>query len=271
MNPRRSKSVKLISSHSEQIEIEIQDNSHMVSSAENTVYCCIAKANRILYSYDSKDRELEALAALCLENTPLYHKWYFHTVGTRTFGYLMVDGYTYFSIVDPSLGNMETLQFLEHIRQRYKSASKNGFHDELVPIIQQLIASLENMPRSTFLGDENCDGATSSDSSSSSKVPLLAKSGSKQDKKKMKEKVVVDGITDEGNTNKGVKIDMPSAEIGGMSLERTSSAARIRRQQSGRMLWRRHVKIVLTIDAVLCLVLFCIWLAVCKGFKCVSS
>lgn len=64
---------------------------------------------------------------------------------------------------------------------------------------------------------------------------------------------------------------MPAEDVGGMSLERSGSQSRLRRQQSSRSLWMRHVKVIVAVDAVVCLVLFAAWLAVCKGFQCVSG
>jgi hypothetical protein len=71
-----------------------------------------------------------------------------------------------------------------------------------------------------------------------------------------------------------VRIDVPNEEVaGGMSLERSMSQSRLRRQQQqpSQSLWMRHAKVIIVIDAVVCLVLFVAWLAVCKGFQCVSG
>ncbi|CAL9158343.1 unnamed protein product [Musa hybrid cultivar] len=269
MNSRRSKSVKLVSSHSQSIEVELGECSQMGSSIDNTVYCCIAKGNKILYSYNSKGHELETLAILCLENAPAFHKWYFHSIGTRTFGFLTADGHTYFAIIDPSVGNLAILQFLEHIQDGFRKVAKNGFHDDLVPIVQRLIASLENMPRYAFSLDDNSEGTASSDGSTSTKAPLLGKnSGSHHDKKKMKDKVLQSDDVIEDDADRTVKIDMPPQTVGAMSLPRSLSSTRLRVQQAGRRLWCRHVKIVIATDIIICLILFGVWLAVCRGFHC---
>lgn len=54
-----------------------------------------------------------------------------------------------------------------------------------------------------------------------------------------------------------------------MPLQKSLSA-RSWMQQNGRRLWWRHVKILVAIDVLLCLVLFGIWLAVCRGFQCIA-
>lgn len=278
MNSRRSKSVKLVSSQSKQIEVNIEETStsQMGSSAMNTVYCCIAKGNQILYTYNnsnsnpnlnSNSNSLESLALVCLENAPAHHKQFFHTVGTRTYGYIMADGLTYFAIVDPSVGNLGILHFLQHVRDGYKSSMRNGLKDSLVPVIKRLILSLEDMPRSTFLNHEISESGASSDGSTSSKIPLLGRSGSR---KKLKDK---ERKSDENSENRGVRIDITPDEgrTGtSFSVERNASMGRTRRQLSGSSVWCRHVKIVVAIDVVICVVLFIVWLAVCKGFQCVK-
>ncbi|XP_020114410.1 phytolongin Phyl1.1-like [Ananas comosus] len=260
MNSRRAKSFKLNSSRSKPIRLDKENCiSFMGSSVESTLYLCIAQGGRIIFSYNTKDRELETLAALCLENSPQFHKWYFHTVSTRTFGYLMSDGCTYFAIVDPTLGKSALLQFLKQIREEFRNSRASGAFDSLTPIIRRLIASMDNMPRSAILAEENFHGVGISDASPSSMAPLLPKGDG-----------IGDSEIDEDHTHSGLKISMPIEEVGALSLERTSSSStRARRQYSGRSLWWRHVRIVVLADVALCLVLFGIWLGVCRGFRCV--
>lgn len=266
MNSRRSRSVKLVSSTSMSIEVELGDNSPMSYSVDNTVYCCVAKGGKILYSYSGKGVQLESLAIFCLENAPVFHRWYFHSVGPRTFGFLMADGHTYFAIIDPSVGNSAILRFLEHIRDGFTKVAKNGFQDELVPVIQRLIESLENMPRLAFSLDDSSEGTASGDGSTSTKDPLLGKNGNKHhDRKKMKDKVVQRDAAVGDHGDGVLKIDVAP----NMTLPRNSSSSRLSMQQ-GRRLWCRHAKIIIAVDVVICLLLFVVWLAVCQGFSCVS-
>ncbi|CAL5009048.1 unnamed protein product [Urochloa decumbens] len=282
MNSRRSKSVKLVSARanpSKPLEVDIaEENPRMSSSADNTVYCCIAKGRKVIYCYNSKDGDpqTEATAALCLEHSPPHHRHYIHTSGTRSYGYLMADGHTFFAIIDPSVGNAGALQFLECVRDVFrKNSNRNGFHDSLVPAVQRLVASLEKMPHAAFVLEESTErggGPNESSGCTSSKAPLLGKSGSRKEKKRSKDKLASMGDgEDEHHGTRGVRIDVPAEEVGGMSLERSLSQSRMRRQQPSRSLWMRHVKIIIVVDAVICLLLFAAWLAVCKGFKCVSG
>ncbi|KAL6856939.1 hypothetical protein ACP4OV_018321 [Aristida adscensionis] len=283
MNSRRSKSVKLVSARANKpLEVEIaEEETRMSSSADNAVYCCIAKGRKVIYCFNSKDGDpqMEATAALCLEHAPPHHRHFIHTMGSRSYGYLMADGHTFFAIIDPSVGNVGALQFLERVRDVFRNANKkNGFHDSMVPAVQRLVASLEKMPHASFVLDETADrgGSNESSSCSSSKVPLLGKNnGSRKDKKKMKDKEKAASGADgesEQHGNRGVRIDMPTdQDVGGMSLERSPSQSRLRRQQPPRSMWMRHVKLIIIVDAIICLALFAAWLAVCKGFQCVSG
>jgi hypothetical protein len=94
---------------------------------------------------------MEATAALCLENAPPYHRHYIHTSGSRSYGYLMADGHTFFAIIDPTVGNVGAFQFLERVREEFRNTNRNGLHDSLVPAVQRLVASLEKMPRATLV------------------------------------------------------------------------------------------------------------------------
>lgn len=276
-----------------------------MGSIQNTVYyCCVSRGNRILYAYSGGDHEIENLAVLCLEKAPPFHRWYFETMGKRTFGFLMEDGYIYFTIVDESLGNPGVLQFLEHLRDEYKKVAKkgsrgslstmntNGIQDQLIPIIRRLITSLENVSRGgsdwaveTPLlhaglspSPSGVNGQT--EVASSTKAPLLGKS-SKQEKKKAKDHVItmrdVELEEHRKSTDRGINTDSmsvtldPTNQVGaGSSLQKDLGSMRIRSgSQSIRKKWWRQVRIVLAVDAAVCLILFVIWLFICGGIKCI--
>ena len=96
-----------------------------MGSIQNTVhYCCVSKGNRTLYEYSGGDHEIENLASLCLERTPPFHKWYFETIGKKTFGFLIEDAYVYLTIVDEGLKNRGVLQFLERMRDEFKNVAR---------------------------------------------------------------------------------------------------------------------------------------------------
>ncbi|XP_022749121.1 phytolongin Phyl1.1-like [Durio zibethinus] len=277
-----------------------------MGSIKNTVhYCCVSKGNRSLYEYSGGDHEIENLAALCLERTPRFHKWYFETISTMTYGFLIEDGYVYFIIVDKGHENRGVLQFLEHMRDEFKNVVGNGsrgsfsgtssigIQEQLMPIILHLITSLERVsyssndwkaetPSSDHAGrsPSSSNANVQLEAASSTKAPSLGKSSNQEKKlkdhviavrdieleehQKSIDRVYVDSTVLDNNNQNGA-----SSSI---SLQKDLGSTRIR-SGSGNIQkkWRRQVRIALAIDAAVCLLLFVIWLSICKGIKCTRS
>ncbi|XWS54558.1 hypothetical protein CRYUN_Cryun10bG0099500 [Craigia yunnanensis] len=279
-----------------------------MGSIQNTVhYCCVSKGNRTLYEYSGENHEIENLAALCLERTPPSHKWYFETIGKKTFGFLIEDGYVYFTIVDEGLENRGVLQFLEHMRDEFKNVTRKGsrgsfsgmssigIQEQLVPVIRHLITSLEHVSNSgsdwkaetpssdhAGLSPSPNNANAQLEAANSTKAPLLGKS-SKQEKKKLKDHVIavrdIELEEHQKSTDKGVKVDSISLDSNNqngasssISLQKNLGSMRIRSgSQNIRKMWWRQVRIVLAIDAAVCLLLFVIWLLICNGIECTRS
>ncbi|XWS63104.1 hypothetical protein CRYUN_Cryun06bG0067800 [Craigia yunnanensis] len=117
---------------------------------------------------------------------------------------------------------------------------------------------------------------------SSTKAPLLGKS-SKHEKKKLKDHVIavrdIELEEHRKSTDRRVKIDSTALDSnnqnGGsssISLWRDLGSMRIRSgsQNIRKKCWRQ-VRIILAIDAAVCLLLFVIWLLICKGTECTRS
>ncbi|XP_043696779.1 phytolongin Phyl1.1-like [Telopea speciosissima] len=279
-----------------------------MGSIQNMVYyCCVAKGNRILYAYSCGDPEIDKLAVLCLERAPPFHTWYFQSVRKKTYGFLMEDGYIYFSIVDESLGNPGVLQFLEHVRNEFKKLAKSSsrgsisglnsdrFQEQLVPVIRRLINSLEKVsqpqsdgdwmpeiPTSQHPGPSPSPESGQTEVATSTKAPLLGKF-SKQEKKKMKDRVIE--VRDNGSeehrksTDREVRDDVSTIEsdnhgvvVSSFSVQKGSSSMSITADpQHARDRWRRQVRIVIALDVLVCLILFALWLGICGGFRCISG
>lgn len=238
-----------------------------MGSIQNTVhYCCVSRGNQILYGYNNGgDHRNESLAALCLEKTPPFHKWYFETRSKRTFGFLIEDGLVYFAIADDVFKRSTLLEFLENLRDELKKNSRGSFsgsisfsnvQDQLVRRLIQRVAETNHHLTCLPLSSPSIDGANST------KAPLLGRSN-KQEKKK-------------GNTLRGVELE--EGNVTECSSNASSSAAaavayvpRRDRSQSIEKKWRRQVKIVLVIDAAICLTLLGVWLAICQGIECTRS
>ncbi|KAI5593940.1 hypothetical protein POPTR_003G048600v4 [Populus trichocarpa] len=274
-----------------------------MSSMHSTVhYCCVARGNRTLYVYSRGDHEIENSAALCLESTPSYHKWYFETIAEKTFGFLIEDGSVYFTIVDEGLGHPSVLQFLEHVRDEFKKVARKGsrggfsgmnsinVQEQLVPVICSLITSLEHVVCNDGAGESSSSDNVGLSPSplnaneqievvNSTKAPLLGKSN-KQDKRKSKDHVItirdIELEEHRNSTDRGAKLDsatLDSNNQGGVgssiSLQKDLGSMRIRSSsQSIRKKWWRQVRIVLAIDVAICLILFLTWLSICGGFGC---
>ncbi|CAE5959133.1 unnamed protein product [Arabidopsis arenosa] len=250
-----------------------------MGSIQNTVhYCCVSRDNQILYSYNNAGdpRNNESLAALCLEKTPPFHKWYFETISKRTFGFLMEDGFVYFAIVDDVVKRSSVLDFLEKLRDELKKANKKNsrgsfsgsisFSNVQDQIVRRLIASLETDLTCLPLSSPSIDGADSTN------APLLGRFN-KQDKKKGRDHV---------HSLRGIELEehRKSNDRGNVTeCSNASSAAATyvsRRGRSGgsqsiERKWRRQVQIVLAIDAAICLTLLGVWLAICHGIECTRS
>ncbi|KAL7607278.1 phytolongin Phyl1.1 [Lactuca sativa] len=274
-----------------------------MGSIRNTVYyCCVWNGGKVLYSYNCEgDHEIENLAALCLEKAPSHHKWYFQTMFKKTFGFLMEDGYVYFAIIDSTLGNPGNLDFLEHLRDEFKKVAKKGsnlsftnlnnsvvLQEQLVPIIRRLIASLEHVTETTSPYNEGLspspisnDNNGNHDNGISTKAPLLGKS-SKQEKRKMRDHVITvreNGVgedhrksADKGGTKPDLASLDSSNEVGsmtGVSLTKEVSSMGRSNTQNIRNKWCRQVRIVLAIDVAVCLILFVVWIVVCRGTECI--
>lgn len=272
----------------------------VMDTIQNTVhYCCVSRGNRILYTHNSGDHEIENLAALCLERAPPFHRWYFETTCKRTFGFLMEDGCVYFAIVDEGVGNSSILQFLEHVREEFKKIARKGsrgsfssmnsvgLQEQLVPIIRRLINSLDNVSQNgndwiaeTGLSPSPSDANGQIEATSSTKAPLLGKS-SKQEKKAKDHVIAMRDIESEGHrrsTDRGVKADLETPDSNNQvgvgssaSLQKDLGSMRFRSSsQIIRKKWWRQVRIILAIDAAVCLLLFVIWLCICRGISCIS-
>lgn len=257
----------------------------------------------MLHVHSSGDQEIDNLADLCLKSAPPFHKWYFETLGKKTYGFLMKEGYIYFVIADEVIGNQALLQFLEQLRNEFNKVAKKGsrgsfsgvssisLQEQLVPAIRNLIASLENVSHSSkdWMAEtpSSNNGLSPSPSNvngqadvlASTKAPLLGKL-SKPEKKKGKDHVItMRGIEMEEHrksTDRGLKIDpvtLESSTQGGsgssIPVQKDINPLRRSNSLSIRRRWWRHVRIALAVDAAVCLILFVIWLIVCNGISCV--
>ncbi|MCD9560644.1 hypothetical protein HAX54_019372 [Datura stramonium] len=246
----------------------------MGSVRKAVYYCSVSKGGQLLYAYNGGDHEIENLAALCLERVPPFHKWYFQTMAKKTFGFLMEgEGYVYFAIVDEGLGNAKVLRFLEQLKDEFRRVAKRGscwtmsnlnslcLQGELLPVISP------------------CNNATAQIEGGASTNALLLGKPSRQEKKKMKDHVISmrdAELEEHRKSTERVKVDSEVVDMNNqgtsappiMSQKELCLVRSMTSSQNFQKRWCRHVRIVLAIDALVCLVLFVIWLIICEGTKC---
>ncbi|XP_018624166.1 phytolongin Phyl1.1-like [Nicotiana tomentosiformis] len=236
-----------------------------MGSIQKTVYyCSVSKGGQLLYAYNNgEDLEIENLAALCLERIPPFHKWYFQTMAKKTFGFLIeVDEYVYFAIVDEGLGHAEVLKFLEQLKDEFRKLANMG-SCWTMSNLNSICLQEKSIP--VILPCRNVNGEI--EGSASTKVLLLGKP-SRQEKKKKKDYAIAIRDTELEEQQKSTEQVIDSVVSPITSQKELSLVRTISRSQNFQRRWCRHVRIVLAIDVVVCLVLFVIWLVICEGTKC---
>ncbi|WVZ67982.1 hypothetical protein U9M48_016981 [Paspalum notatum var. saurae] len=176
-----------------------------------------------------------ALAALCLDRAPEHHRWHHHTVaGARTFAFLSADdGRTYFAAADPTPGAAEVVRFLERVRDACDAAPRKRLRDDAVaPVARQFAQTLR---AAAGLGSVVADAALPS-ASPRAREPST-----------------------------------PLAPVCEKEEEQERAGEQRRAVHPGWRAWGRHAVVVVGVDVVLCLVLFAVWMGVCKGFSTMIS
>ncbi|XP_025878159.1 phytolongin Phyl1.1-like [Oryza sativa Japonica Group] len=220
------------------------------------VFFCVAvtsrgRTDRLSYFQaegdgDDAEEVARATAALCLDHAPEHHHWHHHTVvGRRTFAFLAGDdGRTYFAVADPTPGSAETVRFLQRVRDAFGSCGggggggatrrRNQRDDAVDAVVWQFVRALRaSAGRGTaalFPGDDSRGGGDASSAD-----------GDKDDEEEEDDR-------------------------GGEAMAVAADGARRRTRRS----WWRYSKVVIGVELVLFLVLFVVWMIVCKGFNCVQ-
>ncbi|KAK1366449.1 Longin domain-containing protein [Heracleum sosnowskyi] len=235
-------------------------------------YSCIAKGTTILADFLSKNEDLGAIALKCLEKTPRFHSLYSHTVRNRTYLYLIDDPFVYFGIFDVNLEKPLCVSFLKSVivsfnRILMKNSIKRSdglkphcFQGEFDPVFSELVAS----PLVMSEGD---------DSGSSSSVrenrvgltPLLG--GSEKNVIKKKRRFF-------GEVSGGKEVEVSCDD--GIALSREFCLVSCHKDglfvvDKAKRVWKRQLWMVLSLDLVVCCIMFAIWLGICRGFKCISE
>uniref|UniRef100_A0A0E0CB09 Longin domain-containing protein n=1 Tax=Oryza meridionalis TaxID=40149 RepID=A0A0E0CB09_9ORYZ len=187
---------------------------------------------------DDAEEVARATAALCLDHAPEHHHWHHHTVvGRRTFAFLAGDdGRTYFAVADPTPGSAETVRFLQRVRDAFGGGGatrrRNQRDDAVDAVVWQFVRALR----------------ASAGRGTAALFPGDSRGGG------------------DASSADGDKDDDEEDDRGGEAMPVAADGARRRTRRS----WWRYSKVVIGVELVLFLVLFVVWMIVCKGFNCVQ-
>ncbi|XP_022133479.1 phytolongin Phyl2.2-like [Momordica charantia] len=258
----------------------------MVSNPDLVFYACIARGTVILAEF-TRESNLDDLAFRCIEKAPPNHSTFSHTVRNRAYAFLIEESFVYFGIFHEDLYKSEVSGFLNRVKRVFtdfiESELLNGF-DNFTPYCFQ--AQFDSIFRQILGSNLNTSGnlSTSSgvlrpsvDSSIRKQIPFISKFSNPSNLMKKKKKVVGDANGEGGKyaTTMDDSAD-PYDDMNGLgsrdiTLLMQKNGSHIAERQKAKQIWQKHVWVVLSIDLFVCLVLFAIWLWVCRGFQCIES
>lgn len=263
----------------------------MISDPSLVYYACVAKGTTILAEFNSKDADLGSLAIKCLEKTPPLHYVFSHTVRNRTYTFFIEDPFAYFAIFDENLENFEGLAFLKSVKdafnevagsssakKRLQKLSSHCFQGEFSPVFHHLLASDADMegihsPSSGLKLTHGRNGSMDSSRGGPVGRPLLGTAKSLMKKKKR----FWLGDCVDGSAGNAKDASPDDGAAAGLSREFTVVMHKNGLysgdlgQQKAKVVWKKHVWVVLSMDLIICTILFVVWLCICGGFKCVDA
>ncbi|CAA0830881.1 SNARE-like superfamily protein [Striga hermonthica] len=232
-------------------------------------YACIAYGTTVLAEFNSKDAALGEIAAKCLDHTPRFHSLFTHTVRSRTYAFLIDGDFAYFAIFDDRLEKPDGFAFLTSVRRAFANVykgqndfqklSSHCYQGELSPVFRQLVGSC--LDDGKGMGSPTGSWLSHSKDFQSMPSPIrgrpkpLWENGLKKTK------------------NRGWETKENEEDIGnGRNTHRNGGlySGEISSHQKAKKVWKKQVWVVLSLDLVICVVLFGVWLWVCSGFKCID-
>lgn len=245
----------------------------MAADGDPIRYACVADDGEILVGImsggddggadddeEGQEEDLAALAARCVAVAPAYHRHYHHRARGRSYGFLIDGSFVYFAIYGGWLGRAAALRFLRRVRSAFLKSTGGA---DFAPVLRYLM----QMPPSRSLrsGEDHqlahrkegktavvnvACGEEAAVFGRPVKYEKISRELSMRDTKM---------DSDWGEDSDGERGSFSEKGGGGGGRERA------------RRVWRRHVKVVLVIDFLVCLVLFGVWLSICNGFQCITG
>lgn len=243
-------------------------------------YVCIAIGTTVLAEFNSKDSALAATAARCLEHTPPYHATFTHTVRSKTYSFLIDGSFVYFAIFDEGLGKSEGLAFLKKVKDAFAAAeiklenpTSHCLQEKLSPIFGRLLG-----PVWDGISSPARQGTEENGIQQCGSWPIRERTKANGERgMNMKNRVSgelknhrengekEDGENEEDGVELSRKFSVTSHRNGGLySAELTGN-------QRAKRVWKKQVWIVLSLDLMICVMLFGVWLWVCRGLKCIEN
>lgn len=275
----------------------------MISDPDLVRYACVAhhrssessSSTTILAEFNSVDSTLQQLAQQCLELVPPHHSIFSHSYHNQTYTFLVNDEFVYFGIFDSKLRNSDQVRFLGCLKgtidqlingkSDYK-LSTFCFQGELHPIFHKLMSksydfdALPVVPNGVNHSKNTANLVPNKNKKilsvsflSASKIGKGFKKSKLYEERTTSRMPLVEDKVDllnegnfDGGEGKSREINHPNGNFlmdGGVSIGVGRHKAK--------KIWRRHVWIVLVLDLAVCLILFGIWLFVCRGFQCIEG
>ncbi|KAL3653642.1 hypothetical protein CASFOL_003323 [Castilleja foliolosa] len=233
-------------------------------------YACIAQGTTVIAEFNSNDAALGPIAANCLTKTPPFHTTFTHTIRSRTYTFLIDEPLVYFAIFDDKLETSEGLAFLKNVRSAFRGFFINGgnrklekltshcFQGEFNPVFRQLLAP----------APYHTDGFGSPTQS-----VITTRPKPRPEKAVQKMKNILLGKTKNNDENGGSGIglsgEFPIVKHKNRDLLR--AAEMNGKHERANKVWKRHVWVVLSLDLMICAIMFGVWLCVCNGLTCLET
>ncbi|KAK6155574.1 hypothetical protein DH2020_009822 [Rehmannia glutinosa] len=254
----------------------------MIPNPDLIQYACIAKGTIVLAEFNSKDAALGAIAAKCLDKTPSYHATFTHTIRSRTYTFLIDKPFVYFVIFDEKLENSEGLAFLKSVRDAFREGfqgkrkleklSSHCFQGEFNPVFHQLLGPAPYHMEGIGSPTGQRIGQNGVFLSGSGPIRGRPKPNVEKVLNKMKNRLL-GGFKRNGekenDENGGSGIGL-SRELS-LTMHKNGGLYSVEQHQKAKKVWKKHVWVVLSLDLMVCIILFVVWLWVCSGLKCMDS
>ncbi|XP_051143012.1 phytolongin Phyl2.2-like isoform X2 [Andrographis paniculata] len=247
----------------------------MISIPDFVHYVCIAKGTVVLAELkNSKDPTFGATAAKCLENTPPHHATFVHTVRSRSYTFLIDNSFVYFAIFDERLGKSEGLGFLKSVKDAFAEvfdADRNMdnfnplcFQKDLSPVFRRLIGPASEQPRMDQTDVLPCGSGHFRERPRSSN----GEGGINKISSRLPGELSI-GRGNGENEGNGIELSHKFPVM----LHRNGGlySPDMAGHQRAKKVWKKQVWVVLSLDLMICVMLFGVWLWLCRGLECIRN